>query len=63
MVQYLMAYMTAKFEVNEEGQGLVEYALILALIAIVVAAALLTLEDQITATFTAVTAALGGGGA
>ena len=56
-----MAYMTAKFDVSEEGQGLVEYALILALIAIVVAAALLLLEDEITATFGDVSTALGSG--
>jgi pilus assembly protein Flp/PilA len=37
---------------DEEGQGLVEYALILVLIAIVVIAALRTLGGKVNTTFT-----------
>jgi pilus assembly protein Flp/PilA len=45
---------------REEGQGLVEYALILVLVAIVVMVVLGFLGDQITAVFQSVTEALGG---
>jgi pilus assembly protein Flp/PilA len=47
---------------REEGQTLAEYALLLALIAIVVIAALLTLGPRITAIYDQITAALSGGG-
>ena len=46
----------------EEGQTLAEYALLLALIAIVVIAALLTLGPRITGIYEQITAALSGGG-
>lgn len=39
------------FRVVEEGQGLVEYALIIAVIAIAVIVALVFLRDQITNVF------------
>jgi pilus assembly protein Flp/PilA len=45
---------------GQEGQGLVEYALILVLVAIVVVTVLTTLGTRITAAFTNVTKALGG---
>jgi len=45
--------------VSEEGQGLVEYALIIVLIAIVVIVALTALGGQVTAVFTRITTALG----
>jgi pilus assembly protein Flp/PilA len=45
---------------SEKGQDLAEYALLLALIAIVVIAALLLLGPQIAAIFNQITAALGG---
>ncbi len=43
---------------REEGQGLVEYALILVLVAIVVIVVLGLLGDQVSAVFTNVTEAL-----
>ncbi len=45
---------------NEEGQGLVEYALILVLVAIIVIAILSLLGPQIGNVFSQVTNALGG---
>jgi pilus assembly protein Flp/PilA len=45
---------------NEEGQGLVEYALILVLVAIVVIAILALLGPQIANIFSRVTSGLGG---
>ena len=45
---------------EEEGQGLVEYALIIVLIAIVVIVALGLLGDQITSVFESITGTLGG---
>ncbi|MGC8634298.1 MAG: hypothetical protein ACP5VP_06485 [Candidatus Limnocylindrales bacterium] len=44
----LINYMVARFFAREEGQGLAEYALILALIAIVAIAALLFLGGKIS---------------
>ena len=44
--------------VREEGQSLVEYALILALVAIVLVAGLTALGTSITSTFTSVTSSL-----
>lgn len=46
---------------NEKGQGMVEYVLIIALIAIVVMVALSPLGDAIAAKFGEVTSELGGG--
>lgn len=46
-------------ENREEGQGLVEYALIIALIAVVLVAALTSLEGGIAGTFSTITAKLG----
>ncbi len=46
------------FMPREEGQGLVEYALILVLVAIVVIVVLGLLGDQVSAVFTSVTDAL-----
>ncbi len=45
---------------SESGQGLVEYALILFLVAIVVIAVLVLLGPQIGTVFTSVVRALGG---
>jgi len=47
---------------REEGQGLVEYALILVLIAVVVIAILTTLGGQIQAVFNQIVAGLQPGG-
>ncbi len=46
---------------REEGQGLVEYALILVLVAVVVIAVLLLLGPQIANIFSRLTAGLGVG--
>ena len=43
---------------EEEGQGMVEYALIAALVAILLVAGLTGLKDEIAGTFTAIGAAL-----
>ncbi len=45
---------------NEKGQGLTEYALIIALVAIVAVAALTLLGGQIDTIFGSITGALGG---
>ena len=45
---------------REEGQGLVEYALILVLIAVVVIAVLTLLGTQVSAIFESIRAGLGG---
>ncbi len=45
---------------REEGQGLVEYALILVLVAIVVIAILALMGPQIANAFSKITAGLGG---
>ena len=47
-------------ESREEGQGLVEYALIIALVAILLVAALTGLKDGITNTFNTITSNLAG---
>jgi pilus assembly protein Flp/PilA len=44
---------------NEEGQGMAEYALIIALVAIVLAASLTSLQGGITGVFTSIVAAFG----
>ena len=46
MVQYLTAYLNTRLE--EEGQGLVEYALIIALVSIVAIGALTLLGTNVT---------------
>lgn len=43
---------------NKKGQGMVEYGLILALVAVVGMAGLIVLGPQVLATFTSVTTAL-----
>ena len=56
MVQYLMAYLNAR--VDEEGQGLVEYALIIALVSITAVAALGLLSGGINGAFSTITSSL-----
>lgn len=58
MVQYLMAYMNARRD--EEGQGLVEYALIIALVAVLTIGALTTLQGNIGTAFSNISGALTG---
>jgi pilus assembly protein Flp/PilA len=50
----IAAYLPEK----EEGQGLVEYALIIVLVSILLVAALTAMKDQIEAVFTDISAAL-----
>ena len=45
---YLIDYLVARFFAREEGQGLAEYALILALIAIIAITALILLGGNIS---------------
>jgi pilus assembly protein Flp/PilA len=47
MLTYISSFL-ARFESDEEGQGLAEYALILALIAIVAIVALIFLGGQVS---------------
>lgn len=58
MVKMMGTYTKAFFR-KEEGQGMVEYALIIALIAIVVIAALILLGPQIAEIFENITDRLG----
>lgn len=48
---------------NEKGQGMVEYALIIAFVAIVVIGAVTLFGTQIQTIFTNITSGLGGGAA
>jgi pilus assembly protein Flp/PilA len=48
----IVTYMQARFAKNERGAALVEYALLLALIAVVCIVALTTLGDQASDKFT-----------
>ncbi|MCQ2439573.1 MAG: Flp family type IVb pilin [Oscillospiraceae bacterium] len=54
--------MVKEFWNDESGQGMVEYALIIALIAIVMVVALTNVADGIKAKFQEVADTLGGGG-
>lgn len=56
MVQYLSAYLNARRD--EEGQGLVEYALIIALVSITAVAALTALSGGINSAFGTITSSL-----
>jgi pilus assembly protein Flp/PilA len=61
----LKAYLTVKNALNrdEEGQGLVEYGLIIALVGILLAASLTALQGQLDTTFDTIVTKLGGGAA
>lgn len=61
MFMMLMNYLMM-FKRDEEGQGLVEYALIIGLIAIVVIVAITALSGQLTDIFDNITQGLAGGG-
>lgn len=50
--------MLKKLLFSEEGQGLTEYALIIALISIAVVAVMITFREQIKTTFGGITGAL-----
>jgi len=58
----LLKHYTMKSLKNEKGQGMVEYALLIGLIAIVVIAALVVLGPQISSVFEAITTRLSGVG-
>lgn len=45
---------------REEGQGMVEYALIIALIAVLLIAVLLLTKDQISGTYSTIVSAMAG---
>ena len=55
---YLYLWLKNWLENNEEGQGLVEYALILVLIAVVVIGILTTMGGQVQAVFNTISGAL-----
>jgi len=57
MLPYVIAWLS-KFETEEEGQGLVEYALIIFLVSIVSIAALQALGVAVESVFQQITAAL-----
>ena len=57
MIRYCMNYVSLKLK-EEKGQGMVEYALLVALIAIVVIVALVTLGPLIAAKFDEISAEL-----
>lgn len=59
MFDYLMAYLSV-YVGNKKGQGMVEYALIIGLVAIVVIAVLVLLGPQINVLFTKIINALKG---
>ncbi len=57
LVNYLIAYLTAR---EEEGQGMVEYGLIIALVAVVVIGALTLLGTGISGIFDTIAGEFGG---
>jgi pilus assembly protein Flp/PilA len=57
MLMYFMNYVSSKIK-EEEGQGMVEYALLVGLIAIVVIGVLIILGPAIAAKFTEITTEL-----
>ena len=58
MVPYVIAWVKDQIEREEEGQGLVEYALILVLVSIAAIVALTTLGSKLSPIFDKVSAAL-----
>lgn len=62
---FLMCWLAARMPElpRQRGQGMVEYALILVLVAIVVVAVLVTMGNQIRNVFSNITTCLGGAGA
>lgn len=55
MYAAVVSYLATLQDRREEGQGMVEYALIIALVAVVVAVALTTLSGKITTLFNGIT--------
>jgi pilus assembly protein Flp/PilA len=62
MLPYVIAWLS-RFDREEEGQGLVEYALIIVLVSILCIAALTTLSDSLNDVFGRISDTLTGGGA
>jgi pilus assembly protein Flp/PilA len=60
VAQFIAAWMTAAKTREDEGQGLVEYALIIALVSIMLIGALATLRGGIGGTFDSIAGELGG---
>lgn len=56
---YLWLLVQSLMPRREEGQGLVEYALIIALVAIMIILALVALRQQISETFSTIVSGLG----
>ena len=59
MLPYVMAWLS-RFDRENEGQGLVEYALIIVLVSIAAIAALQVLAGGINGVFASISATLGG---
>lgn len=62
VVKYVALWMSLKLDREDEGQGLVEYALIIALVSIALVGALTLLAGGIGGVFDTIIGALGGGG-
>ena len=60
MLPYVINWLSNKFDVEEEGQGLVEYALIIVLVSIVAIVGLTTLSGAINGVFDEISGVLGG---
>lgn len=58
MLPYVIAWLSEKFETEEEGQGLVEYALIIVLVSIAAIVTLGALGTRVSEVFGEITAAL-----
>lgn len=56
-VKQMKTYLT-KLTTDESGQGMTEYALIIALVSVAIIAGLIAFRNQIAAVFTAATAGL-----
>jgi len=59
MVNFCKAYLTARFSNDERGAALVEYALLLALIAVAVIGALTLLGGHVNSKFSTVANSIG----
>lgn len=58
MFKNWMDYFTYRYDLDEKGQGLVEYALIIALIAVLLVASLTGVKNAIVNTFNNITGKL-----
>jgi pilus assembly protein Flp/PilA len=59
LLQYVMNWLST-FDTEEEGQGMVEYALILVLVSVVAIVTLRILGTSVSGVFTDITGELGG---